>query len=357
MYIQRNEFPEVDEMIYQQNMENSKDHIGRLKKEGKKICAVLSFIDPFISIAAKIQSEMGLFSLSTDALKVFEDKTCFRETLIQTSSSPFFKIFDGTEPINLGENKPLIIKPASSNGSKDVVLVNNQEELEKMLKTYRPPVLIEEYLAGPQFLVEVVVFKGDIHIVAIIEQEITNGKRFIVTGYQYPDSLTAQQKEALYDEVETILEILQFENGSCHLEMRLVEGKWKLIEINPRMAGGAMNRIIKAATGINLAKEVIRLNLGMKPTLEKQFQRPIFAKFLTIDSRGRLIKVTGKKRASKQKGVLDVYVKPKRGTVLTEPLSLGSRYAYVMATGETAIEAKMNAIHAAKEIRFIMEKL
>ena len=43
--------------------------------------------------------------------------------------------------------------------------------------------MIEEYLDGPQYLVEAVVYQRQPHVIGIIEQEITQGKRFIITGY------------------------------------------------------------------------------------------------------------------------------------------------------------------------------
>jgi len=48
-------------------------------------------------------------------------------------------------------------------------------------------------------------------------------------------------------------------------------------------------------------------------------------------------------------------VKPRRGTLLTPPLSMGHRYAYVIAEGATLAEAKKNAVSAAKEIKFILK--
>ena len=63
-------------------------------------------------------------------------------------------------------------------------------------------------------------------------------------------------------------------------------------------------------------------------------------------------KVTGKGRARKSPGVIEVYVKPRKGTKLIPPLSMGHRYAYVIATGASMEEAKKFAKNAANEIKF-----
>lgn len=353
---QKHEFPEVDKMCYVEKMETVMFTIERLVKQGFTIGAVLSFIDPFVSLASRIQGELGLFALSSDALFLLEDKTRFRNTLSGLSSSPFFTIYDGTSTVEY-PGHPIIIKPPASNGSKDVILVKSEPEFKKSIKIAKHPVLIEEYLQGPQYLIEVMVVEGKIHVLGILEQEIMNGERFIVTGYQFPAALNEINETKLFDEIEAIIAKIALHNGNCHLEMRLVGEEWKLIEINPRMSGGAMNRILLEGTGVNVAKEVINLNLGMEPNLEASKMNSVYAKFITIGARGRLVKVTGKNRALKHKGVKEVYVKPRKGTVLIKPRSLGQRYAYVLAIGKTPEEAKRIAVESAKEIRFVMESL
>ena len=50
-------------------------------------------------------------------------------------------------------------------------------------KNPKETIIIEEYVVGDQYLVEVLVTRLEGTIGAIIKQEITKGKRFIVTGY------------------------------------------------------------------------------------------------------------------------------------------------------------------------------
>ena len=118
-----------------------------------------------------------------------------------------------------------------------------------------------------------------------------------------------------------------------------------------------MNRIIQEGTGINLIKETLKLFLGQDPYLEATKKTHVYAKFLTVNSRGRLIKVIGKTKALNYDGVKEVYVKPRKGAVLTKPYSLGDRYAYVIAIGDTPEQAKEIAIIASREIKFYLDPL
>lgn len=76
---------------------------------------------------------------------------------------------------------PLIVKLPKSTGSKDVYLVNSISELKHRLYFFRNNIpkselLIEEFVDGPQVIVEVIVHNGGIQIAAIIEQQIMKGK-------------------------------------------------------------------------------------------------------------------------------------------------------------------------------------
>ncbi|WP_077211706.1 ATP-grasp domain-containing protein [Bacillus dakarensis] len=367
---QRKEFPEVDQLFYFDDLlEKNKilKKIKRLMKNGCDVRACLSFIDPYVSYTVQLSKELGLMELSYEALNKIEEKTRVREILKEKTYSPFYTTFIWDEPIRSYAKKfeqqlPLILKSPVSNGSKDVLLAQTHDEFTKSLrylgKKYpSTPVLIEEYLQGPQYLIEVLVYNNFINIVAVIEQEILNSERFIITGYLFPANLTSESYVELEKVVTDIIHELGLTNGNCHLELRNVDGEWKLIEINPRMSGGAMNKIILEGTGINLAERVIKLCLGEEPYLNRSKTEFVYARFITINSRGRLIKVTGKNRASKMEGIKEVYVKPKKGTILTGPYSLGDRYAYVIAAADTAEQAKKYAITAAKEIKFYLDPL
>ena len=156
--------------------------------------------------------------------------------------------------------------------------------------------------------------------------------------------------------LQSIIKELNIENGALHLEIRLSKNGWKLIEINPRISGGAMNKMIQAAFGINLVEETLKLYLGKSPSILPKYKKYVFTKYVIATKKGILEKVTGKARAQKSPGVVEVYVKPKKGTLLTPPLSMGHRYAYVIAVGSSLEEAKNLANTAAKEITFHLEE-
>lgn len=361
------ELSEAIQIVFMENLLDEKEvieQIEELKKEGKQICACVSFIDPFVSFAAKIANHFCLAQISVDSLKLMEDKIMVREKLANLPITPSYTVFKSDDSPSKFAKKyktfsPLIVKPPISNGSKDVLFVDTIEMFEEaiiLLQKKHPnsSLLIEEYLVGPQYLIEIIVFNNELRIVGVVEQEVMYNGRFIVNGYKFPAKINADDYKNLYESMLSIIEQTGLTNGSCHVEMKLVQGEWKLIEINPRMAGGAMNRIIEEGTGINLIKEILKMYLGEEPTIIQTKQLNVYARYLTIGSSGKLLKVTGKEQALMHDGVKYVSIKPLKGKVLTSPHSMGNRYACIIAASESEELAESIALAAAKEIKFYL---
>ncbi|MEI4769156.1 ATP-grasp domain-containing protein [Psychrobacillus sp. FJAT-51614] len=364
----RLDFPEVHQMVLTEltNYNLLKACIRGIQEQGKKIEAILSFIDPYVHVAAKLSKELNLSKVTPEPLEKMEDKVMTRELLKGLPVSPYFETYKKEDSLEIfiAQQKsyfPLIVKTPISTGSKDVLLVEDEKQLTKCINSFvdkgSDEILVEEYLVGPQYLIEACVYDGKVQIIAVLEQDIKLFERFIVTGYTLLADMDKDFHNKIYETVCSILERFNMDNGSCHIEMRLVNNEWKLIEINPRISGGAMNRIIEIAYGFNLVEETIKIFLGQEPNFERKYKKFVYAQYLTIDSTGTLIKVTGRKRVSRLPGVEEVFIKPKKGKLLHPPLSMGDRYGYILASSANKEKAISIAKEAAKEIRFYIEPI
>ncbi|QOR67628.1 ATP-grasp domain-containing protein [Cytobacillus suaedae] len=358
------EYPDIDLIVFVPSMFNYdkvRQEIDMLQSRDRIIKAIISFIEPYVYYAASLSAEICHSNLSLEAIRTMEDKSSTRIKLKDHSFSPYFTVISSFKEIELlsPHRLPLVIKSPHSTGSKDVLLARTFDELQLnvhfLLSKYpAKEIILEEFLDGPQYLAEVIVQDGNISIVGIVEQTISEFERFIVTGYSY-NPMQIELCNGIDEAVHSIVRGLDLKNGSCHIEMRLVNNQWKLIEVNPRVSGGAMNRMIEVATGINIAEETIKLYVGEAVTLNKQFDKCVFTQQITVGSKGALIKVTGRSRAEAIPGVQEVYIKPKKGMMLRPPESMGDRYGYVIAADTSIHQAKETALRAAKEITFYLE--
>lgn len=330
-----------------------KGAVDRLMLERMEVCAIVSFIDPYCLTAAALAGEYGLKHFSYKAIAAMLDKVKTRDLLKGTPWSPFYMITDDEAlPVQAARKLPLVLKSPVSSGSKDVYLANTAAEYHEAfqrLKEQYPgaPVLAEKYIDGAQVLIETLTISGKTHIAAVVRQEVTFTGRFIITGYR-----VAAGDDDLVRAAGSIIKMFGMEDGPCHLELRQGRGGWMLIEANPRISGGAMNALIETATGVDLAGETLKSALGLQPRLEPKHRKEVYLQYVTVDEGGVLDKVTGKTAAQNSPGVERVYVKPRKGAVLSPPVSMGHRYAYVIASGDTAGEAETNAKTAAGRIKF-----
>lgn len=157
-----------------------------------------------------------------------QNKIYSRQVLTQTSHSSKFLILEKVADLDnvyegMKELLPFIIKFPESAGSKDVLknkwLQWVYKGVKQLIKKYPDiPVMAEEYLDGPQYLVETIVYKNAIHIIAVFQQEITFEKRFIVTGYNLLLNSSVEFIDHLERSVRSIINAFGMETGPCHLE-------------------------------------------------------------------------------------------------------------------------------------------
>ncbi|ERJ11121.1 ATP-grasp domain-containing protein [Haloplasma contractile] len=364
---QREEYPDVHlmKLCNIDDYDELKSIIKKFEFKGLDIKTVISFVDSHCYMACRLADFFGLGRFTTDAVFKMENKVKSRNAMSDTPYAPMFKVLNTDQTYNkesLKDFLPGIIKSPSSTGSKDVYKIEDFNTFTSKfdhLKSKYPgeSVIIEEYLEGPQSLIEVVVVDGDVNIIGVVEQEISHiNDRFIITGYYLAVEMTKISYEEIKNVVTEITRAHGMENGACHIEMRYVNGTWKLIEINPRISGGGMNKLIEAGLGLNLVEETLKFALNEHYDLGPKIKRPVYLQYTTVQEEGTLERVTGKNRAKRSKGVLHVYVKPRKGNTIMLPRSMGHRYAYVLATGEHEVETIENAKSAIREIEFIVDK-
>ncbi len=74
--------------------------IKKLKKEGKNIQRIFSFIDPFVYIAARLSEEFCQSDISTDAIYHMEDKILTRNVLKELPFQLNYLIYKPTESLS-----------------------------------------------------------------------------------------------------------------------------------------------------------------------------------------------------------------------------------------------------------------
>lgn len=131
------------------------------------------------------------------------------------------KVIESREQIK--SDQKYIIKPRKSNGSKGLIICSGSEIKEMY---FSDTSVIQEYIEGDEYTVGL--FKNKDVVNSIIF------KRRLKNGYSNYVELT--REKAIDEIVDKISQQLDFE-GYINLQMRNMNGKFYIFEINPRISG------------------------------------------------------------------------------------------------------------------------
>jgi carnosine synthase len=123
--------------------------------------------------------------------------------------------------------------------------------------------MLEEYLDGPEFDVDIVLSDGECVFSTISENWPTEEPYFVETGMHLPSSHPADRQEAMADLCIRTACALGFRNGVLHAEAKDTSNGPRLLEMNARLAGGIIEELQRIVTGVSLVEQQVLLSVGM----------------------------------------------------------------------------------------------
>ncbi|MET9779204.1 ATP-grasp domain-containing protein [Streptomyces sp. NPDC006367] len=129
-------------------------------------------------------------------------------------------------------------------------------------------VLVEEYLRGPEISVECVVQgRGDVHIAAVTRKQLGPEPAFLETGHLVDADDPLLDDQVLRRIVTEAIKAVGVSSGILHVEVRLTSQGPHIIEINARLGGDLVPRLVHLATGVSLPQAQAALATGDVPDL------------------------------------------------------------------------------------------
>lgn len=165
---------------------------------------------------------------------------------------------------------PLIVKPVDSSGSRGVSLVRNIDEykigLDHALASSKSnDIIVEEFLIGREFSLEVLIQNRKINIISITEKKTvdTKGKSFVEERHIIPAKLNKNQIKLISDLTNDALNVLKANECAAHVEIILTKKGAYIIEIASRLGGDYITSdLVPLSSGVNMLENIIRLCLG-----------------------------------------------------------------------------------------------
>ncbi len=174
---------------------------------------------------------------------------------------------------------PLLMKPSEASGSEGVEVINCEKTLEEKLQkiTGMDQWIIQEYLEGPSFSMEVIGSPGQYKTYEITQIHIDD--QYDCCRVTAPCDLETRVKQEFQRITLDIAEKLQLK-GIMDVEVILHNDTIKVLEIDARLPSQTPI-VVYQTTGINLLEELIRVFIPYTPiTVTKNNPRVVLEQWL-----------------------------------------------------------------------------
>ncbi|EFL31704.1 phosphoribosylglycinamide synthetase [Streptomyces viridochromogenes DSM 40736] len=327
--------------------------------------AVASFTEYGLYPASRVARELGIAGDNLTAVELTRDKVRTRELLDRHGLSPVrHRLCAGLEDARaflreLGGG-PVVLKPRDGGLSEGVYLAASEEELTERWEWSRRatdgPLLVEEFLTGPEFSVESVSVGGRHEIAAITEKVTTELPRFVETGHQVPARLDEASRTAVEELVRRFLTLIEQRDGPVHTELRLTAAGPRLIEAQTRVGGDQIWELCELVSGVDLMAETFSALLGLPRPPRTPVAGAAAIRFFSYEN-VRILGVDGLDEARTAPGVLRLRCTLEPGQELGALTSSTARQGYVLCTGADTAGAMAAAERAHDLVKVVTQPL
>lgn len=239
-----------------------------------------------MNVMGRIHDELNLSGVSRKQAVVATNKHLMREA---------FKKGDAPSPISILAKSAedaweqfmampgdAILKPSRNSGSRGIAKVSkgsngvsdvSKEDFYKLydiaLEESRDnSVLIEQFIEGPEFSVEIIVWEGKVNVLTITDKKTTEAPHFVELGHNQPSCFPEETVALIKDAAVRGVKALGVNKCACHAEVKVQDGRAYLMEIGARMGGDFISTVLtRLSTGIDMVAAAIDCALNIEPDL------------------------------------------------------------------------------------------
>lgn len=293
-------------------------------------------IDGITSIASDIAMptvnyiahELGLIGNKIEATLISTDKYEMRQSLANNGiACPKFQLFTQANFKNeKGFRFPVIVKPTDRSGSRGVLKVEKEEDVNSAIEialknSIQGRAIIEEFITGREFSVEMISYKGHHKFLAVTDKVKTTGDYFVEIEHHQPADIPGDIEQKIVEEVIKGLDALGIENGASHTEVFLTpENEIKIVEIAGRMGGDLIgSHMVQLSTGFDFLRAVIEIALGIYDVnVNVDLKRNFAGVYFVLPKPGKILNIIN--HAKEYAEVVDAIAIMKKGDIVPETI-------------------------------------
>ena len=253
-------------------------------------------------------------------------------------------------------NFPVVVKPVDNMGSRGIRKVENCSQLgnavTKALKFSRSGrVIIEEYLDGPEFSIDAVIYKGEITICGFAARHIYFPPYFIEMGHTLPAKLDKKRYMEIISTFKSAVQALGLTEGTAKGDIKYSRGKAYVGELAARLSGGYMSGwTYPYSSGVELTKAALKIAVGMDPGKLKSKWNKTSAERAFISIPGQIKHIYGLEGVKNDLNVKDIFLRVSTGDNIYFPENNVEKAGNCIAVHEISEKAIESAENACRKI-------
>ncbi len=369
--------PLGDRPVIPVNPDDPDASVRRILARGP-VAAVVAADTPMLILAAAAAARMGLPHNPVDAVLNATDKARQRRRWAGAGvAQPQFEIVPAAAPRDAIRQAaeavgfPCVVKAVSLSASQGILRADDPEaavtaahRIRQVLAAARRPVgeplLVEEYLPGPELSIDGLLAGGNLTPVAIFDKPRTpDGPTFEETLLVTPSRLPAPVLAAAIGTAGQAARALGLSCGPVHAELR-IGGRGSppgpaMLELAARCIGGLCSRALRFPGGTTLEHLVLASAVGQDiPAASQEPGRPSGVFMLPVPRPGVLRAVEGRENAAAVPGITALTITIPVGQRVL-PLPDGDRYlGFIFAEADTRDDVEQALTTARDQLRVVI---
>lgn len=301
-----------------------------------------------MAVMGRINDELGLSGISREQAICATNKHLMRKAF-EKGNAPSPKSIlaqDAEDAWSRLQNEfdtDAILKPSRNSGSRGIAKVSRNMDKGDFIRAYDEAlsesrdhsVLIEQFIEGPEFSIEMIVWQGEIHVLTVTDKKTTGAPHFVELGHNQPSCFSDTDVETLKAAAVAGVRALGVNNCACHAEAKLMNGKAYLMEVGARLGGDFIStELTHLSTGIDMVAAAIDVALGVEPDLSaKEEPKGVCIRYF-CPKPGKLVSISNTEVLNNPHVYLwEIY--PKEGDVIPAVTSSLCRSGHVIVTEKT----------------------
>ncbi|GAA0448350.1 hypothetical protein Aca07nite_72820 [Actinoplanes capillaceus] len=245
---------------------------------------VISLGEQAMETVGRINDLLGLGGTSHEVAVRFKDKLVMRRHLaatgVPTVAAEQVDSLAAVQEFGERYGYPLVLKPVDNTASRGVQVIRSADDVagawqavtdlrdrsDLTLGQFFPVdrLLVEQYIAGPEYSVDTFSFGGR-HSVVSITEKFTDG--VVESAHALPARLSAEDEAGIESYVRALLTAMGLRDGVAHTEIKLSPDGPLVIESHDRIAGDRIGDLVRNAYEIDLEEYAVAAPFGLLPEL------------------------------------------------------------------------------------------